>query len=112
MPKTPNLSPQWATEQQYAQASALDNAGAGSKNLHGHGFEAQTSSRARCVWAGRVASLKLAGLRVFVRRVTVGMGLLAILAVLKGVAVNQDGRSSSLTAPSGPAQQLVRHMHL
>ncbi|MCC6750534.1 MAG: SDR family NAD(P)-dependent oxidoreductase [Deltaproteobacteria bacterium] len=30
-----------------------------------------------------------------------------ILAVLRATAVNQDGRSSSLTAPSGPAQQAV-----
>ena len=29
------------------------------------------------------------------------------LAVLTGAAVNQDGRSSSLTAPNGPAQQAV-----
>ena len=29
----------------------------------------------------------------------------AFLAVLAGTAVNQDGRSSSLTAPNGPAQQ-------
>ncbi len=28
------------------------------------------------------------------------------LAVLLGAAVNQDGRSSSLTAPNGPAQQV------
>ena len=32
------------------------------------------------------------------------------LALLLGAAVNQDGRSSSLTAPSGPAQQrLIKH---
>ena len=30
-----------------------------------------------------------------------------ILAVIRGTAVNQDGRSNSLTAPSGPAQQRV-----
>ncbi len=30
-----------------------------------------------------------------------------VLAVLAGTAVNQDGRSSSLTAPNGPAQQEV-----
>ena len=30
-----------------------------------------------------------------------------IIAVLAGAAVNQDGRSSSLTAPNGPAQQQV-----
>lgn len=30
-----------------------------------------------------------------------------ILAVIRGTAVNQDGRSNSLTAPSGPAQQAV-----
>lgn len=29
------------------------------------------------------------------------------LALLKGTAVNQDGRSSSLTAPNGPSQQLL-----
>ena len=29
------------------------------------------------------------------------------LAVIAGAAVNQDGRSSSLTAPNGPAQQAV-----
>lgn len=29
------------------------------------------------------------------------------LAILLGAAVNQDGRSSSLTAPNGPAQQAV-----
>ena len=29
------------------------------------------------------------------------------LALLAGTAVNQDGRSSSLTAPNGPAQQAV-----
>ncbi|TXH24305.1 MAG: SDR family NAD(P)-dependent oxidoreductase, partial [Elusimicrobia bacterium] len=30
-----------------------------------------------------------------------------ILAVIRGTAVNQDGRSQGLTAPSGPAQQAV-----
>lgn len=30
-----------------------------------------------------------------------------ILAVIRGTAVNQDGRSSSMTAPNGPAQQKV-----
>ena len=30
-----------------------------------------------------------------------------VLALLAGTAVNQDGRSSSLTAPNGPAQQRV-----
>jgi NADPH:quinone reductase-like Zn-dependent oxidoreductase/3-oxoacyl-(acyl-carrier-protein) synthase len=34
-------------------------------------------------------------------------GDLALVAVLAGAAVNQDGRSSSLTAPNGPAQQAV-----
>ncbi len=29
------------------------------------------------------------------------------VAVIRGTAVNQDGRSSSLTAPNGPAQQEV-----
>ncbi len=31
----------------------------------------------------------------------------AVLAVVRSSAVNQDGRSSSLTAPNGPAQQAV-----
>ncbi len=30
-----------------------------------------------------------------------------ILAVIRGTAVNQDGKSNGLTAPSGPAQELV-----
>ncbi len=30
-----------------------------------------------------------------------------VLAVIRGTAVNQDGRSSGLTAPNGPAQQAV-----
>ena len=30
-----------------------------------------------------------------------------LIALLSGTAVNQDGRSSSLTAPNGPAQQVV-----
>jgi acyl transferase domain-containing protein len=30
-----------------------------------------------------------------------------ILGVIRGSAVNHDGRSSGLTAPSGPAQQVV-----
>ncbi|HET8706664.1 MAG TPA: polyketide synthase, partial [Pseudomonadales bacterium] len=30
-----------------------------------------------------------------------------ILSVIRGSAINQDGRSSSLTAPNGPAQQAV-----
>ena len=34
------------------------------------------------------------------------------LAILLGTAVNQDGRSSSLTAPNGPAQQAVLRMAL
>ena len=31
----------------------------------------------------------------------------SILAVIKGTAINQDGRSNGLTAPNGPAQQAV-----
>ena len=31
----------------------------------------------------------------------------SILAVIKGTAINQDGRSDGLTAPNGPAQQAV-----
>ena len=31
----------------------------------------------------------------------------SLLAIILGDAVNQDGRSSSLTAPNGPAQQRV-----
>ncbi len=34
------------------------------------------------------------------------------LALLSGAAVNQDGRSSSLTAPNGPAQQAVMRQAL
>ena len=34
----------------------------------------------------------------------------APLALLLGAAVNQDGRSSSLTAPNGPAQQVSLHL--
>ncbi len=34
-------------------------------------------------------------------------GSSGLMAVLLGAAVNQDGRSSSLTAPNGPAQQSV-----
>src|SRR5262249_7040569 len=30
-----------------------------------------------------------------------------VLAIIRGTAVNQDGRSQGLTAPSGPAQQAV-----
>ena len=30
-----------------------------------------------------------------------------VLAVITGTAINQDGRSQGLTAPSGPAQELV-----
>ena len=30
-----------------------------------------------------------------------------VLAVMRGTAVNQDGRSASLTAPNGPSQQEV-----
>jgi acyl transferase domain-containing protein len=36
-----------------------------------------------------------------------GAELAAGCALLSGTAVNQDGRSSSLTAPNGPAQQDV-----
>jgi acyl transferase domain-containing protein len=53
----------------------------------------------------------------YVRAEAVGMMLLQhtnhsrqdmqMLAVIAGCAVNQDGRSSSLTAPNGPAQQEV-----
>ncbi len=53
----------------------------------------------------------------YVRAEAVGMMVLAAqgaaqalgrhpLALLHGAAVNQDGRSSSLTAPNGPAQQV------
>merc|ERR1719271_1724700 len=31
----------------------------------------------------------------------------AVLGLVRGTAVNQDGRSSSLTAPNGPSQQEV-----
>ena len=31
----------------------------------------------------------------------------APISLLRGAAVNQDGRSSALTAPNGPAQQTV-----
>lgn len=31
----------------------------------------------------------------------------AAAAIIRGTAVNQDGRSSSLTAPNGPSQQAV-----
>ena len=30
-----------------------------------------------------------------------------MLAVIRGVAVNQDGRASGMTVPNGPAQQRV-----
>lgn len=36
-----------------------------------------------------------------------GLGSLSPLAVLRGTAVNQDGRSASLTAPNGPSQVAV-----
>ena len=32
---------------------------------------------------------------------------MASYVLLRGSAINQDGRSSSLTAPNGPAQQAV-----
>lgn len=32
-----------------------------------------------------------------------------IQAVISGSAINQDGRSSSLTSPHGPSQQAVMH---
>jgi acyl transferase domain-containing protein len=36
----------------------------------------------------------------------------AVLGLVRGTAVNQDGRSSSLTAPNGPSQQEVIHAAL
>ncbi|MEH2211072.1 beta-ketoacyl synthase N-terminal-like domain-containing protein [Nostoc sp.] len=36
----------------------------------------------------------------------------SILALIKGSAINQDGRSNGLTAPNGPSQQAVIHQAL
>ena len=41
-----------------------------------------------------------------------GRAASAALAVLAGSAINQDGRSSALTAPNGPAQQVAVRLAL
>jgi acyl transferase domain-containing protein len=57
------------------------------------------------VRAEACGALMLQMLRNHGQASVVGQG--ASLALLSGTAVNQDGRSSALTAPNGPAQQQV-----
>lgn len=75
----------------------------------------------RCVWQALDASAD-----GYVRSEALVMALLSAgpapgkdaapseqpLAILAGTSVNQDGRSSALTAPNGPAQQVKRDLHI